>query len=106
MMCADVLPRRALNARRHHIAFALMMCAFALILLATDIITPAGRRWAAAHGLPLLSAMFVLAALVRIRSRYRTMDRRRSARGSDGKRDDASPSPGGAFRLESPGFQQ
>jgi hypothetical protein len=53
------------------LALALTIIAVCLFVLTTDIITPAGRKWASGMGLPLLGALFVFAALAVVRERGR-----------------------------------
>lgn len=52
----------------------LALAGFALVLLTTDIITPAGREWASIIGLPLLSALLMGAALIALREHERRRD--------------------------------
>jgi uncharacterized membrane protein YkgB len=56
-------------------AAGLSIASFILILTTTDLITPTGREFASAIGLPLLSALLLAAGLVVLRERMRRDER-------------------------------
>ncbi|MEE8170408.1 MAG: glycosyltransferase family 87 protein [Phycisphaerae bacterium] len=66
---------RTWSAHRDAPVAILVLLSFALLSLTGDLLTPDGRRWASAVGLPMIGVMVLMAGLWLIRSRRRCVAR-------------------------------
>jgi len=71
------------SSRRDRPVFVPGVAGAVLLVMTSDVITSAGRRWALAYGLPLLGALLVGVALVAARRRLRAEQLREQRRDND-----------------------